>query len=356
MLFSDTVRPHHTYKEAVKALNTLYSSRTGNAYEAYSIGDSEEERVSTLCQGIYEEKIWPILRDVLRIETLRRNGRYDPVSAGQLQSAEMANAIAITAEICLSNPEGEIRRRGFADFEAGSAHYDINTNEKLPYGVEDLFLLITQMERRFVWDVNSKLPSEFNSKHAFIVGQTFDHEDCFWRRPEVKGGRENIFNFGLADLFGQRCLQIQRIRKGMVTVLNKLKMAKAADHFSSEHWTMVRQGEVRVILGRCSLGEDWLDEAIADLRPSCEGNYFISIEAARCCAARLLLEKDPKLNPKIDEEWEKFKKNHRNVLGDTRLIQNALYLNAEVLTKDEGAKRMARYCGLQPVNELLVPV
>lgn len=62
------------------------------------------------------------------------------------------------------------------------------------------------------------------------------------------------------------------------------------------------------------------------------------------------------MKPKIDEEWEYFSPSHPKVSGDAQLIPNALNLGAEVLTKDEGAKHMARYCGLKSVNEFLVSV
>ncbi len=345
---------HSACDEAVKALNQLYFSRTGKALGLPSLGDSEEGRVTLLKQRIYEEKIWPMFIDVLRVQTVKKTGRCDPQDVCQLQSADIAEAVVKTAEICLSSPEGEVLRRGIWDLEDGSAYYDMNTNEKLPYGEEDLFQVISRMERRFVWDVTSTLPSKLDLKHAFIVGQTFDHEDSFWLRPEVKGGSESIFAFGVTELFGRRCLHIQRLRGNVVAALYKRRktIPNAVAHYSAES----RLAEVSVIMESYFWGKDRLTKEISDLEPYCAGGFHISVLLARRCAALLLHEDAPRLKTKVDEEWEKFSENHPNVLGDTQLIQNALYFSAEVLTKDEGAKQTARYCGLKPLNEFLVHV
>ena len=358
LAFLGIVKLHNAYDEAVKALNQLYSSRTGKAFGVSSLGGSEEERVTVLYQRIYEEKIWRWFIDVLRGQTVKKKGRCDPKDVCQLQSVDIAEAVVKTAEICLSSPEGEVLRRGIWALEDGSAYYDINTNEKLPYGEEDLFQVISRMDRRFVWDVNSSLPSELDGKHAFIAGQTFDHEDSFWLRPEVKGGSESIFGFEVSELFGLRCLHIQRLRRNVVAALYERRktIPDAIAHYSTESRTESRQKEVRVIIESYCWGRDRLIKEISDLQPYCPGSYLKSVQAARCCAALLLHENSPKLKLKVCEERKKFSENHPNVLGDTQLIQNALYLSAEVLTKDEGAKQMARYCGLWPVNELLVRV
>jgi hypothetical protein len=343
-----------TYDEAVKALNELYSSRTGKAYRASLSGDSEEERVNLLKQRIYEEKIWPVFINVLRIQTVKGKGRCDPADVCELQSAEIAEAVVKTAEHCLRSAEGEVLRRSISDLEDCSAYYDINTNQTLPFGAEDLFQIISRMERRFVWDVNSHLPPTLDAKHAFILGQPFDHEDSFWLRAQVKGGTENIYAFGVTELFGRHCLRIQRLRKNVVAALYKWRNTIPApmEHYSSES----RSTEVLNIIESFSWGKDRLVRDISDLRPYCTGSYHISVLAARRCAGLLLHEDAPKLKPKVDEEWEKFSENHPNALRDTQLIQNALYFNAEVLTRDEGAKQMAKYCGLKPVNEFLVTV
>ena len=348
------VKPHNAFDEAVKALNQLYLSRTGKAFGTSSPVGSEEERVTLLRQRIYVEKIWPVFIDVLRVQTVKKKGRCDPEDAVGLRSEDIAEAVVKTAEISLSSPEAEVLRRGISDLEDGSAYYDINTNEKLPYGEEDLFQVLSRMDRRFVWDVNSSLPSALDGKHAFIAGQTFDHEDNFWLRREVKDGSESIFAFGVTELFGRRCLHIQRLRKNVVAALKKGRktIPDAIVHYSPES----RLEEIRVIIESFYWGKDRLIKEISDLQPYCPGSYHISVLAARRCAALLLHEDAPKLKPKVGEEWNKFSENHPNVLGDTQLIQNALYFSAEVLTKDEGAKQMARYCGLKPVNEFLVNV
>ena len=191
-----------------------------------------------------------------------------------------------------------------SELEDGSVYYDINSNEKLSYGSEDLFQVISQMERRFVRDVNSPVPSKLDDKHAFIVGQTFDHEDNFWLRPEIKDGSENNFAFGVKGLFGRDCLHIQRLRRNVVAALYRRRktIPNATVHYSDES----RQVEVDIIKQSYLWGKNRLIEEICDLKPYCAGNYPISVLAARRCAALLLHEDAPKLKRKVDEEWEKF--------------------------------------------------
>jgi hypothetical protein len=42
--------------------------------------------------------------------------------------------------------------------------------------------------------------------------------------------------------------------------------------------------------------------------------------------------------------------NRRNVFGDTRLIQNALWLKARILSNDGAVKRMVEYLGLPEIS------
>ena len=268
-------------------------------------------------------------------------------------ASAISEAVVKTADISLGWPDSEIIRRVVSDRDC-SAYYDISTNEKLSHGTEDLFQVISQMKRRFVWDVNSKLPSKLDANHAFICGQTFDHEDCLWQRREIRGGSENIFAFGVKELLERNCLHIHRLRQDFVAALHKQRRAipNAAVHYSDES----RLAEVEIINKRRLLGKKHLTKEIAEFQPLCAGNYYISVRVARCCAALLLDEDALNLTKKVEEERDKFSKNHPNALGDTQLIQNALYFSAEVLTNDAGAKQMARYCGLKPANEFLVSV
>jgi hypothetical protein len=336
------------FENALESLNRLYLSRTGKSYAGTACGNSEQERSRFLKRRIYEEKIAPIFMAALLVQVAKKKGGCFPADVCELDSAEIAEAIVRSAEMCLSTAEGESFRKTISDLEDSSAYYDIDTNQKLPYGDEDLFEIILKKDRRIIWDKNSNLPSKIDDNYAFIIGQTFDHEDNFWLRSEVKNGSENLFAFGVGELFGRRCLHIQRLRKKVVGALYKRR--KKIPDATTNYSALSRFQEVQILIETYLWGKDRLLNEIHELRPYCIGSYQVSILIARRCAALLLHDETPGLKPKLNEEWNKIFSNHPHVLGDTNLIQNALYFNAEVLTRDEGAKKMAGYFGLKWVN------
>ena len=286
-------------------------------------------------------------RDVLHVQARKRHGPNYVIDMRELSVEEKSEAVIETARFFFENPELEALR--IKEFANDGAYYDLNTNEKLPSNEEDLFAIIQKMDRRVVWDSNLSLPDPIDTRHAFIVGQTADHEGDFWLRSQVKRGNENLFSFGVVNyLHCFPALEIRRLRKDLVTAINKRKggIPKPDEHYSP----LSRLEEVQVIVESFLWGVDRLKKEIADLRPYSNGSYHISILLARRCAALLLHEDAPGLKPKVDEEWRKLFDNHPNVLGDTMLIQNALYFDAQILTKDTGAQRMATYCGLKFVN------
>jgi hypothetical protein len=329
------------------ALDKLYFSRTGKHCTAAPTGGSDEERRALLKRRTCEEKLLRIFRDVLHVQMRKRHGQNYSIDMRELSPDEIAEAVLETAEYFLTSPDlEELRLRENAE---DGAYYDINTNEKLPSDEEDLFAGIQKMERRIVWDSNLPLPDPIDIRYAFILGQTFDHEGDFWLRAQVKRGNENLFSFGVVNfLHCFPCLEIRRLRKDVVAAINKRKsgIPEPSAHYSS----LSSLEEIQVIIHSFLRGKARLMKEIAELRPYCIGSYQISIFIARRCAALLLNENAPDLKPKIDEEWQKLFRNHPNVHGDTQLVQNALYLNAEILTKDKGVHKMAEYCGLKCVN------
>jgi hypothetical protein len=336
------------YSRAIEALNRLYLSRTGKRCEVAPSTGTEEERMAVLERRIIEEKIWALYAEVISMQMLKKRDPCPQDDLCGIRLAELADAVVKTSEICLSCPKGEPIRRTLAELEDSSAYYDIDTNGRLPLGNEDIFAAIQKMERRSVLDTNSDLPGEMDGGHAFIFGQTIDHEDDFWLRARVRRGNENVFSFGVVALFGRQCLSLQRLRKNVVAALYRCRKSipDAAAHYSAAS----RLAEVQILRENFLSGRERLVKEISDLRPFCCGNYSISVLGARRCGAMLLHDHSPDLQPKIEEEWQKLSTNHRNVLGDMQLIQNALYHNAEVVTKDGGAKKMAVYCGLKWVN------
>ena len=343
------------YNKAVESLDKLHFSRTGKQYAGPAGGNSDKERRALLKRRICEEKILHMFRELLHIQIRKRKGNYYSIDIERISPDEIGEAVVETAELFLAHSELESFRR--VDAAEKGAYYNSETNEMLPSDEEDLFVAIQKMQRRIICDSNLPLPDTMNSQYAFILGQTFDHEGDFWLRAQVKRGNDNLFSFGVtAYQHCFPCLEILRLRKEVVAAINKRKASipEARTHYTSYSSSLSRFDEVQVILRNYALGKERLIKEISDLQTYARpGNYQISYYVARRCTALLLHEDAPELKHKVVEEWPKFLSNYPNVLGDTQLIQNALYFNAEILTKDRGAKKMADYCGLNCTESVI---
>ncbi len=80
--------------------------------------------------------------------------------------------------------------------------------------------------------------------------------------------------------------------------------------------------------------------------PACFKNYANAVVVASSCYAALLLESD-EVGKKTREEFGASK---RNIFGDTRLVQNALWLNSRILSNDGGVRRMVEYLALPEIT------
>jgi hypothetical protein len=337
------------YKEAVAALDRLHLSRTGKAYAAVSRGDSDDDRTAWLKQRAFTEGIMEPLLDVLKMHVFGRHGAQLPTSTPHRGLAQIAEAILKTAEMSLANGNSEEVRKLMSDVVDCSAYYDIDTNEKLIFGDEDLFATLQGMEGRFVWDRNLDA-SEKLSMRAFasIIGQGLDREEDYWMRKKVMMGNDNLFSFGVVELAGRSCLRIQRLRKNVVSAIyaSRQGIPDAHSHYSD----LSRRDEVLILVQTYHLGRELLLKQIADLVPYCCGSYQISILTARRCAALLLHDDTPALQSKIRAELEKMRRNHPNVLGDTQHLQNALYFDAHLVTGDKGLAKMGDYCAVKSIS------
>jgi hypothetical protein len=74
----------------------------------------------------------------------------------------------------------------------------------------------------------------------------------------------------------------------------------------------------------------------------CFHNYVVAADVAEFCYAALLLESDD-----VGEKTRKeFDSSGRNIFGDTRLIQNALWLKSRILSDDRAVRRVAEYIAM----------
>jgi len=341
------------FEEAVETLGKLYTSRTGKTRLAIEHVGSEEGRLQFLRQGVHEEKIWQFVVQYLKVRTFKETGLLSVEAAPRIHSDDLADAVIKTGEMILAgSQEAEAIRRHIADLQDCSAYYDIKTSKRFPYGEQDLLQTILGMKQRIIWDTNSRLPAHLDQEHgntAFIVGQTIDREENFANRRGIRNGYNNLFSFGVSELFLRKCLHIQRLQRQVVAAQRRphIKIPHGILHCSPvSNWQ-----EIQVILAITQWSKLWGKEyLLADIlehRQHCVRSYERCILIARNCAAMLLNEDAPELKHLVGNEWKKFLGNHPNALGDTMLIHNALFFDAKILTEDKGVKRMATYCGVK---------
>jgi hypothetical protein len=341
--------PDMLFTDAVAALDRLHLSRTGKAFSGVASADSEGEQIAWLKRRAFAEGILEPLLGVLKVHIFGRSGAQPRTCTPQIGLALVAEAILKTAEMSLSSREAEKVRKLMSDLVDCSAYYEIDTNARLIFGEEDLFATLQGMEARFVWDRNLDASEKLSMPtYASIIGQGLDREEDFWMRKKVKRGNDNLFSFGVVELAGQRCLRIRRLRKNVVSAIytSRKGIPDACSHYSDRS----RRDEVLILLQTYFLGRELLLKQVAALVPYCCGSYQTSRRTAICCAALLLHDDTPKLQQKIEDEWEKIQQNHPNVLGDTQHLHNALYFNAQLVTRDEGLKKMGDYCAVRSVN------
>lgn len=263
--------------------------------------------------------------------------------------------------------------------------YGLN-GEHLPndFDKEDLLTIMMRMER-FLLDTNSlevlrdaKRPE--NQNKAFILGQTVEEEvenlEALLFGRNVDNSNNNIFDFGFVgpeksglhhpylilnrlDLHYRLTFDDKRLKRESRT----RKERTEREFFEREREHMANVLDLKqAILGQILR---WPD--IANLPPvefterkksqlvriirvmagDAHKNYDTAVHVASLCYATLLLEQDD-VGKKTRAEFSDPLR--RNVFGDTRLIAEALWLNAHVLSKDIAVKRMAQYVASKTVT------
>ena len=254
---------------------------------------------------------------------------------------------------------------------------------ELPTDKENLRDEILTMDRRFVVDSNSRWKEEAskveNRNKAFIVGETVTDEsddlkgNLFGKK--VDASNNNLFHFGMvAEGPRPPYLQIDRHDEFYPLIFDKQRLRMEsqprekrtdAEFFERERDHMQKvEGAKQVILGKLGLAvvlqaellplnelrqkvKAQIVELIRSQAPSCVSRYMPAAEIAMLCYAALLLEED-EIGTKTRNEFHDATR--RNVLGDTRLIQNALWFNARILSSDGAVTRMAEYIAMPNIK------
>jgi hypothetical protein len=288
--------------------------------------------------------------------------------------------------------EGErVQFREFAK-HSESCYTENGQYLKHPIDKEDLLSVLLKMERYLI-DSNltgsvgeAKKPE--NKNKAFILGQTFTDERENLRDtlfgPKADNSNNNLFTFGYVGRNKIRhypipCLVIQRLDAYYRPMMdeNRLRAESRspaqrvkddADFIEREqdHFDYVSDLKNRILndilhwpnvtsLPPAEFTERKKAQLIRIVRAKatgCFSCYWNAVEVSSLCYAALLLEPDG-IGKKTREEFslqDEAGNPKRIVFGDTRLIQNALWLNARILSNDGAVRRMVEYLGLQQIT------
>ena len=223
------------------------------------------------------------------------------------------------------------------------------------------------------WIKLTGLPQNANT--AFIIGTTVDHEipnlkALLLKRDGSPKARQNIFHFGMkspttADIRAGHTTPMLVIVRHDPELPNLLDMdalfkfdAKRAAgkiRWDNSQSIVDEKGKILSVLGlehidavrqlECSREKaDELQAFIDVERSRCYKDFWKSNDVIRRAYARLLL-----CTEKARGEFQK--PDYTNLFGDCHLIQNAMFLNAAVLSRDKDVKKMARFCHV-PCSEV----
>jgi len=256
---------------------------------------------------------------------------------------------------------------------------------------ENLFEVLMKMQRYLI-DSNLSDPlrdaaKPENKNKAFILGQTYTDEQDNLKAALLKwdNSNNNLFDFGYMEEpiggFPTPCVMINRLDAHQPLTFNMEKMRlESRPHEKKlkddpkyvvrhkKHLEAVNDLKSRILAFHLCLENldplpspefmagcnKELIETIRHRAPSAFKDYEVAWEVATMCHAALLMEpKDNLVARKTREEFsreEGIGNPKRNLFGDTRLIQNALWLNSRIISKDGAVKRMASYLGVPGIT------
>jgi hypothetical protein len=288
--------------------------------------------------------------------------------------------------------EGErIKFREFAK-HSESCYTENGQYMKSPIDKEDLLSALVKMERYLV---DSNLPGSVgeakkpeNRNKAFILGQTFTDERENLRDtlfgPKADNSNNNIFTFGYVgrnkirhypipclviqrlDVFYRPMMDENRLRAESRSPTQRIKDDADFTERERDHLDYISDLKNRILnnilhwpdvtsLPPVEFTERKKAQLIQIIRSKASGcfsHYWNAVEVSSFCYAALLLEPDG-VGIKTREEFtfqDEAGNPKRNVFGDTRLIQNALWLNARILSNDRAVKRMVEYLSLPEIT------
>jgi len=228
--------------------------------------------------------------------------------------------------------------------EHANSVYDLDMN-CLSQG-EDLFKTIQGMERVIV-DNNAewKKRSLAEPHRAFILGQAIDNEksdlEGEFFNEEIREGRNNVYLLGLDFRNEPGKILIDRL-DSQFRAFFKSPLPRLFEEVTT--WNDPdKRLKLRDRIAKLTsfFTEKQMQERINEQLPRCVGNFVLSCCTAEFTYALLLVN----IYHKDSSEREKFIQNHKNLFGDTSMIRDALFFDAQILSDDEKhVHKMASYC------------
>lgn len=215
-------------------------------------------------------------------------------------------------------------------------------------------------------DWRKEYPKPENQEKAFIISPALARENPNIKELILDNDRYkygNIFSIGILPIQGGRYrIMVDRIDKHFRHVFNLPALTEAskgkgetvAEQKKKNQKTIdVHKKQIRDCL-RIVNASDLLQPTdlsitviAAELKQfitqqvgQCRHNFPISIKVNRLCYATLLLE-DVEIRKEFDLP------NYENVFGDMYILLTALFLKANILTKDGALTRMAKYANVK---------
>jgi len=261
-----------------------------------------------------------------------------------------------------------------------------------PLDKEDLLSVLMEMERYLV---DSNLPGLIgeakrpeNRNKAFILGQTFTDErenlaDTLFG-ANADNSNNNLFTFGYVgrnkvswlptpclvihrlDVHYRRLMDEDRLRAASRSPAKRIKDDAEFIERERDHFDYVSDFKRRILydiphlpharsLPTAEFAEQEKAQLVHFIRlkgPGCFLHYWNAVEVSSLCYAALLLEPDG-VGEKTRKEFmfqDETGSPKRNIFGDTRLVQNALWLNARILSSDWAVRRMVDFLDLPGVT------
>jgi len=199
-----------------------------------------------------------------------------------------------------------------------------------------------------------KTRSQREPETSFLLGRTIDNEapnleGVFFNR-KVSGGRANVFLTGIEEANDRKAIVIHRLDphfkavfNGPLPRLDQMQPSEQALWNNPAARTDLRE---RILFELARASDEELRVRIAEQSRRCFRNYDLSCATAGLAYGLMLAQ----TSNRDKTEVQKFLDNDENLFGDTIVIQESLFYDADVISYDRHVRAMAAYTGRHCLN------